>query len=75
MSKRGWFVTCLVILIVAAHVALWRSDMETGLKLAFTTLNFIGWAIVLVPILFVDRWLDAVKRRNADNISSMEQEK
>lgn len=56
----------LVTLIVVAHVFLWRSDMETGTKLAFTLINAAGWAIVLVPILFVDRWHEAIKKRNAD---------
>ena len=55
-----------MVLIVIAHVFLWRSDMDTGGKLAFTLVNALGWAIVLVPILFVDRWLEAVKRRNSD---------
>lgn len=57
----------MVILIVVAHVFLWRSDMEPGLKLTFTILNAIGWTIVFAPILFIDRWLEAVKRRNSDD--------
>ena len=57
-------VAVMVILIVVAHVFLWRSDMDPGLKLTFTILNAIGWSIVLAPILLIDRWLDAVKRRN-----------
>ena len=57
-------VSAMVTLIVIAHVFLWRSEMDTGLKLTFTVLNAIGWSIVLVPILFIDRWLEAIKRRN-----------
>ncbi|MEO0390808.1 MAG: phenylalanyl-tRNA synthetase subunit beta [Pseudomonadota bacterium] len=53
-------------LIVVAHIFLWRSEMETGLKLAFTVLNAIGWTIVLAPILLIDRWLEAIKKRNED---------
>lgn len=41
--------------------------MPTGTKLAYTILNAIGWGIVLIPILFVDRWLEAVKRRNSES--------
>ncbi len=57
-------VCAMVTLIVVAHVFLWLSDMEPGLKLTFTVLNAIGWSIVFVPILFIDRWLAAIKRRN-----------
>lgn len=57
-------VAAMVALIVVAHVFLWLSDMEPGLKLTFTILNAIGWTIVLAPILLIDRWLEAIKRRN-----------
>ena len=59
-------VAVMVTLIVIAHIFLWRSEMEPGLKLTFTVLNAIGWTIVFVPILFIDRWLDAIKKRNSD---------
>ena len=64
MKLRGWLVTGLVVCIVLAHVALWRSGMETSTKLAFTVLNAIGWTIVLAPILLVDKWLDAKPGQN-----------
>ncbi len=57
----------LVILIVLAHVALWRSDMPPDLKMTFTILNAIGWSIILLPIVFVSRWMNAIERRNAEN--------
>ena len=63
---RRVLVLILVTLIVIAHVFLWRSDMAAGLKVTFTILNAIGWSIVLLPILFIDKWLDAIKRRNAE---------
>ena len=64
MKLRGWLVTGLVVCIVLAHVALWRSGMDTSTKLAFTVLNAIGWTIVLAPILLVDKWLDAKRGQN-----------
>lgn len=63
---RHLLVFGLVILIVIAHVFLWRSAMDPALKLTFTILNAIGWSIVLVPILFIDKWLDSIKKRNAE---------
>ena len=63
---RGVLVLILVTLIIIAHIFLWRSDMTFGLKLTFTILNAIGWSIVILPILFIDKWLDAIKRRNAE---------
>ena len=62
-------VLFLVTLIVIAHIFLWRSSMAFELKLTFTLLNTIGWSIVLLPILFIDKWLDAIKRRNSDKDS------
>ncbi|MEM8577183.1 MAG: phenylalanyl-tRNA synthetase subunit beta [Pseudomonadota bacterium] len=64
MKTRIALVTILVTFIVIAHVFLWMSQMETGLKLTFTILNAIGWTIVLAPMLLIDRWLDAIKARN-----------
>ncbi|MEO0937734.1 MAG: phenylalanyl-tRNA synthetase subunit beta [Pseudomonadota bacterium] len=64
MKGRIILVGVLVTFIVIAHVFLWRSDMETGLKLVFTVINALGWTIVLAPMLLIDRWLDAIKSRN-----------
>jgi len=64
MRGRIVIVGVLVTLIVIAHIFLWRSGMDTGLKLTFTILNAIGWTIVLAPMLLIDRWLDAIKSRN-----------
>jgi|GEM_PF-1133176 len=65
-DMRLHLVLTLVVLIVIAHIFLWRSDMPGHLKLTFTILNAIGWTIVLAPILLIDRWLDAIKSRNVD---------
>lgn len=64
MTGRAILVSVLVAFIIIAHIFLWRSGMDTGLKLVFTVLNAIGWTIVLAPILLIDRWLDAIKQRN-----------
>lgn len=64
---RKWLVLTLVTLIVIAHIFLWRSDMPTHLKLTFTIINATGWTIVLAPILLIDRWLEAIQRRNGDD--------
>ena len=66
LSMKYALVAAMVIAIVIAHIFLWRSDMDPGLKLTFTILNAIGWAIVFAPILFIDRWLEAIKSRNSE---------
>ena len=66
-AMRKWLVLTLVALIVIAHVFLWRSDMPAHLKLTFTIINAAGWTIVLAPILLIDRWLEAIQRRNRDD--------
>ena len=63
MSRTRIAVLVLLVLIVLAHVALWRSDrMETGMKLALTLINTVGWAVVLIAAWAVGRWLDAHRR-------------
>ncbi len=57
-------VAAMIAVIVVAHVFLWRSDMPTGQKAMWTTFNTIAWTIILAPVFFVDRWLDATKTRN-----------
>ena len=56
----------LLSIIIAAHIALWMSDMDSGAKLRLTMLNALGWGVVLGPILLVNRWLGAVEERNKD---------
>jgi hypothetical protein len=61
-----WLVAGLVTLIVVAHVFMWRSEMPYEAKLTFTVINTVAWTLILAPILLIDRWLNAVQRRNAE---------
>lgn len=65
MSK--YIVAAMIVLIVIAHVFLWRSGMDPTLKLTFTVINATAWTIILAPIFFVDRWMKATKDRNAQS--------
>jgi hypothetical protein len=60
-----YIVAAMITLIVVAHVFLWRSGMETSLKLTFTIINATAWTIILGPIFFIDKWIKAIKTRNA----------
>ncbi|WP_299297514.1 phenylalanyl-tRNA synthetase subunit beta [uncultured Tateyamaria sp.] len=64
---RLWLVLAMIAVIGIAHIFLWRSDMPVHLKVTFTVLNVAGWTIVLAPILLIDRWLEAIQRRNRDD--------
>lgn len=68
---RNALVTLLVILIIVAHIFLWLSDMAWWLKLTFTIINFTGWMIVFAPILLIDRWLEAIQRKNRDDHNNL----
>lgn len=58
-------LTCLLTLIVAAHIGLWRSDrVPDTLKLRLTLINAAGWAVVLLPAWGVSLWLRARQRRD-----------
>ncbi len=63
MRNRVALVVLLSI-IVLAHIAMWRSEMPRDVAMRFTIINAIGWSIVLLPILLVNRWLKAVEARN-----------
>ncbi|WP_299138752.1 phenylalanyl-tRNA synthetase subunit beta [uncultured Tateyamaria sp.] len=64
---RLWLVLAMIAVIGIAHLFLWRSEMPAHLKVTFTILNVAGWTIVLAPILLIDRWLEAIQRRNRDD--------
>lgn len=58
-------VLCLIALVVAAHVGLWRSQhVPEAAKLRLTLLNAAGWSVVLLPALAVGLWAKAIRRRN-----------
>ena len=63
---RVHLVLGLAAVIVLAHVALWLADQPIGMKVTFTAINAVGWTIVLAPILMVDRWLEAMRKRHED---------
>lgn len=63
MRNRIAFIALLSV-IVLAHIAMWRSEMPRDVALRFTIINAVGWSIVLLPILLVNRWLKAVEARN-----------
>lgn len=59
-------VAIMLLVIIVAHVFLWRSDMAVECKLVFTIINAVAWIIVLAPIFLIGRWLEAVEQRNRD---------
>ncbi len=63
--KTGYaLVGIMVTLILIAHIFLWRSDMPSGEKLAWTIVNFTAWTVILAPVFLVGRWLKAVEAKN-----------
>ncbi|SFJ54985.1 hypothetical protein [Jannaschia pohangensis] len=65
LSRRLLAIVAVLICgIVVAHVFLWRSDMATSAKLAFTVLNAVSWTIIIAPVFLVDKWLASVRSRS-----------
>ena len=64
--KRAWLWLgpLLVLLVVGGHIALWLSDTPRDVALRLTLLNAAGWAVILIPIFLVSRWLKAVTSRD-----------
>lgn len=61
MSTRAkLLLSCLITLIVVAHIGLWRDpDIPVEAKRRLTTLNAIGWAVIILPVFAVNQWLKA----------------
>lgn len=57
------YIIFLLVLIIAAHIALWSSDMPRDLALRLTLINAGAWAVILLPAWAVSRWAAAHKRR------------
>lgn len=57
---RRLAVIALLILIVMAHIGLWADEtIPLEAKRRLTTLNAIGWAVILLPAWGVSLWLRA----------------
>jgi len=53
-------LVALVTLIVVAHIGLWRDpDIPLDAKRRLTTLNAIGWGVIILPVFAVNQWLKA----------------
>mgnify|MGYP000155440685 CR=1 FL=1 len=64
---RRLFVLFFLALIVLAHIGLWSSDtVPVEVKTRLTLLNALGWAVILLPVLAVNRWLKAHERHRDD---------
>jgi len=60
-------VISLLILIVIAHIGLWSDDtIPLEAKRRLTTLNALGWAVILLPAWGVSLWLRAKTRPRGD---------
>ena len=59
------FLAALVAFIVVAHIGLWRDpDIPLEAKRRLTTLNALGWAVIILPIFAVNQWLKAKTRKD-----------
>lgn len=60
-------VLALLLLIIVAHVGLWRSpDVPRDVALRLTAINALAWAVILLPAWGVSRWLKAREAESAD---------
>ena len=66
MSTRlKLFLLALVTLIVVAHIGLWRDpDIPLEAKRRLTTLNALGWVVIILPVFAVNQWLKAKIRKD-----------
>ena len=59
-TRLKLLLATLLILIVAAHIGMWRDpDMTYEAKRNWTALNALTWAVIILPMLAVNQWLKA----------------
>lgn len=57
------FTAALVTVIVVAHIGLWRDPtIPLEAKQRLTMLNALGWAVIILPAIWVSFWLKAKTR-------------
>ena len=58
----------LIVLIVIAHVGLWRNpEMSFEAKRNWTAFNSLVWGIIILPLFAVNQWLKAKTARPKGN--------
>lgn len=66
--KRRVILAGLILLIVVAHIGLWRDpEIPLEAKQRLTLLNALGWAVILLPAWGVSQWLKAKTRGREDD--------
>lgn len=58
-----WWLACLLVVIIGAHLALWSSDIPRALAWRLTAINAAAWAVILLPAYAVGKWAAAHQRR------------
>ena len=57
------FLVVLIILVVVAHVGLWRDPtIPIEAKRRLTTLNALAWGVIILPAIGVSFWLKQKKQ-------------
>jgi hypothetical protein len=59
-----FYIILLILLVVAAHIAMWTSDMPRDLALRLTLINAAGWGVILIPAWLVSKWAAAHQRKD-----------
>lgn len=58
-------LVALVVLIVVAHIGLWRDpDLPIDTKRRLTMINALAWAVIILPVFAVNQWLKAKTRKD-----------
>ena len=58
-------LVALLVLIVVAHVGMWRDpDMTFEAKRNWTLINTLVWAVIVLPLFAVNQWLKVKTRKD-----------
>jgi hypothetical protein len=64
-TRLKLLLAVLLVLIIVAHVGMWRDpDMTFEVKQNWTLVNTLAWAVIVLPMFAVNQWLKVKTRKD-----------
>lgn len=64
-TRLKLLLAVLLVLIIVAHVGMWRDpDMTFEAKRNWTLVNTLVWAVIVLPMFAVNQWLKVKTRKD-----------
>ena len=64
-TRLKLLLAVLLVLIIVAHVGMWRDpDMTFEVKRNWTLVNTLAWGVIVLPMFAVNQWLKVKTRKD-----------